>query len=451
MKRSIVFAAVFLFGYLLAFPPAPGAAQPESGVRVLSLEEALDIAIEVSPAVGIYRERLHTSRQDVLRYHGALLPNFGASFYAGHSFQGPTGSIFYDQQGRPVVPSGFDYENYSFQLNSQMTIFDWGTNLKSLNSAKRSSEAAVNDLAYQKDIVTAQVIRAYYDVVRKKNLKQVQEEAVQAAQRNLDQVEAFFKIGSNTRADVLQAKVRLGNTRLQLIAARNAEEIAVATLASLLNLPMEEEIDVEGSLEITKVEPVLDQEIEYTLAHRADLLGSRSRVLAAKDGLAAAENSRWPTITGGLSYRWSDRAFPDNANFFKSEYGWGLGVSLNWDIFDRFQTKSDVQRAKAQRRIAEQELKQAKLDAVLEVKQLFLALKEAEERITVAEETVAQAQENVRLAEERYRVGAGTQLETIEAAAGLQETRGSLVEAKCDYLAAKADLRRATGRAAHPD
>jgi outer membrane protein len=444
MKKSLVLVVVLLLGLL---PASRSAGQ----TRVLSLEEALDMAVGASTTVGVYRQRLYTARQDVLRYHGLFLPNFGASFYAGHSFQGPTGSIFIDAQGRPVAPSGFDYENYSFQLNSQMTLFNWGTNMKYLESAKRSSDAAQSDLHYQKDLVTAQVIRAYYDVVRQKNLKKVQEEAVQAAQQNLDQVEAFFKIGSNTRADVLQAKVRLGNTRLQFISARNAEDLAKATLASLLNLPMDEDIDVEASLEVSTIEPDLERDIEFALDHRPDLHANRYRLIAAENALTAAERSRWPSINGGLSYRWSDRAFPDNANFFKSEYAWGLGVSLDWDIFDRFQTKSDVQRAKAQRRIAEEELKQAKLDAVLEVKQLYLVLKEAQERIVVAQETVAQAQENVRLAEERYRVGAGTQLETIEAAAGLQEAQGNLVDATCDYLAAKADLFRATGRGVYSE
>jgi outer membrane protein TolC len=441
MKKALVLLVVFLAG---VFPAGRSLGQ----ARVLSLEEALDIAVTASTSVGIYRERLNTARQDVLRTNGLFLPNFNASFYAGHSYQGPTNSIFIDAQGRPVNQSGFNYENYSFQLNSNMTLFDWGANVKYLNSAKRSSEAAGYDFQYQKDIVTAQVIRAYYDVVRKKNIKTVQEEAVEAAQRNLDQVEAFFKIGSNTKADVLQAKVRLGNTRLQLITARNAEEIARATLATLLNLPMEEEIDAEHSLEITKVEPNLAQEVDYMLAHRSDLQAGRNRLLAAADGVTAVENARWPTISGGLSYQWSDRAYPDNSDFFTTEYAWGLGVQLNWDIFDRFATKSDIQRAKAQRRIAEQELKQSKLDAILEVKQLCLVLTEGEERILVSEETVAQAQENVRLAEERYRVGAGTMLETIESAAALQEAQGYLVNAKCDYLIAKADLLRATGRGA---
>jgi outer membrane protein len=442
MKKVLMLLVVMLAGVL---PAGRTLGQP----RVLSLQEAVDVAISGSTSVGIYRERLNTARQNVLRNNGLFLPNFNASFYAGHSYTGPTSSIFIDAQGRPVNQAGFDYENYSFSLNSSMTLFDWGANVKTLNSAKRSSDASAYEFQYQKDIVTAQVIRAYYDVVRKKNLRSVQEQAVEAAKRNLDQVEAFFKIGSNTKADVLQAKVRLGNTRLQLITTKNAEEISRATLASILNLPMDEQIDVEDSLDLTVVEPNLAQEIEYMLGHRSDLHAGQDRLLAATDAATAVESARWPTISAGASYRWSDRTFPDSDRlyFFNNEYSWGLGVQLNWDIFDRFATKSDIQRAKAERRIAEEELKQSKLDAILEVKQLYLVLTEGEERISVSEETVAQAEENVRLAEERYRVGAGTMLETIESAATLQEAQGNLVNAKCDYLIAKADLLRATGRA----
>jgi outer membrane protein TolC len=48
-------------------------------------------------------------------------------------------------------------------------------------------------------------------------------------------------------------------------------------------------------------------------------------------------------------------------------------------------------------------------------------------------------------------VGAGTILETIEAAVALQVAQGNLVDATCDHLIAKADLLRATGRAVEVD
>jgi outer membrane protein TolC len=439
MRKSIILLTILCCLFLTA---SDGRGQK----RILSLEEALDIAIEVSTTVGIYTERLQTARQDVLRNHGRFLPNATMNFYAGHTFIGPTQSIFIDPQGRPVRQDGFNYENYRFSLNSTMNLFDWGANLKYLKSSRWTAEASLFDLQYQKDVVTAQVLRAYYDVVRMKNLKEVQEKTVEAAARNLEQVEAFFRIGSNTRADVLRAQVRLGNTQLQLITAKNNEELARATLGSLLNFPLGEEFDVDSSLQIREIDPVFEEEVKYMLEHRSDLLANRKRLKAADDGVSAVSNSRWPTLSGGIQYAWSDRSFPDNANFFKSEYSWGLGVSLDWNIFDRFATKSDIQRAQAERRIAEEELKQAKLDAVLEVRQIYLILKEAEERIRVSDETVEQAEENVRLANERYRVGAGTMLETIDASVALQEAQGNLVDARCDYLAAKADLLRATGR-----
>jgi outer membrane protein TolC len=439
MKRALILSmvAVVVVGAMVA---------PARAQRIMSLEETVGMAIERSTVVGISRENLQNTRQNVLRNYGAFLPNATLGLYAGHSYIGPTGSVFTDAQGRPVQPAGFDYEAYNFSLSSGMNLFDWGVSYKNLRSAQHNAGAAEQDLQYQKDIITAQVIRAYYNLLRDKHLLKVQEEGVGAAERNLQQVEAFFKIGSNTRADVLQAKVRLGNARLQMITARNNHEISRATLASRLNLPFQEEFEIDESLDIQPVDPDFESEVNFMLEHRSDLLSARSRVKASDATISAAENSRWPTVAASISYGWNDRVWPDNSNFFKSEYSWSVGASLSFNIFDRFQTKSNILNARAQHRIAEYNLQQTKLDAILETKTIHLSLREADERIRVSGETVTQAQENLRLAEERYRVGAGTILETIEAGVSLTTAQSDLIRAKCDYLTAKADLLRATGR-----
>jgi len=419
--------------------------------KILSLEECLDIAIRNSTQVGISYEQYLSARDDVLRNYGGFLPDARLSMFAGHVFIGPTQSISIDAQGRPIKGTGFDYESYSFSLNSTMNLFDWGVTAKTLSESKKTARAAGYDLQYQKDYVTAVVIRAYYDYLRKKKLREVSETSVDAAARNLDQVEAFYRIGSKTRADVLQAKVRLANTRLELVTAKNNEDNAKAYLASLLNFPLDAAFDIDSSLAITPVSPKLDEEVKYMLAHRSDLLSYRNKVEAASYALTAAENSRLPTLSAFLRYSWNDRKFADNANFFRQDYSWSVGVSLDFNLFDRFQTKSSITSAAARRRIAELQLQQAKLDAILETKQLILALEEAKQRIALSEETFKQAEENLRLAEERYRVGAGTILETIEAQASLTEAQASIIQAKCDYLIAKAELLRATGRKVKTD
>ena len=412
----------------------------------LDLEKSLDLALGTSTSVGIARENLSSARSDVLRSYGGLMPNFNLSAYGGHSWAGPTSGVVIDDQGRPIAPRGFDYEQYSFSLGSQINLFDWGANFNNVSRSKRTAEAAAYDLEYNRDVVKALVIREYYDLVRQRKLREVQESDLEAKRRNLEQVEAFYKIGSRTKADFLQARVDMSNSELLLITRKNAEAIAEARLKSRLNLPQETPIEIDESIEFAPGEFDAQTEVAFMFEHRSDLLASQQRIQAADASLSVAEKGRWPTVGGSFNYGWNDRVFPDDGAVFKRDYQWSLGVFLDWNIFDRFQTKAGIQDAKARRRITEYDLQQAKIDAVLDLKQIMLNLDQATQRLALAEETVAAAQENQRLAEERYRVGAGTILETIQSNSSLVSAQAQLIDARVDYLINRADLQRATGR-----
>jgi len=410
------------------------------------LERCLQIALDTSTQVGIARENLTSARGDVLRSYGGVMPNFGISAHGGHNWAGPTTGVFVDAQGRPVKPSGFDYESYSFSMSSQLNLFDWLATYANIHRAKSTADAAANDLEYSRDLVRALVINEYYDLVRQRKLREVQQTDLDAKQRNLDQVEAFYKIGSRTKADFLQARVELSNSQLLLLTRQNAEALAETRLKSTLNLPQDSAIEIDESIEFSTSEFNMDDEMKFMFGHRSDLLASAQRVEAADANLSAVEKARYPTLGAGFSYGWNDRAFPEDGAMFKRDYVWSLGVFLDWNVFDRFQTKANIQDAKSRRRISEYDLQQAKIDAVLDLKQIMLNLQQASQRLSLAEETVTAAQENQRLAEERYRVGAGTILETIQSNSALVSAQAQLIDARVDYLINRADLQRATGR-----
>jgi outer membrane protein TolC len=420
---------------------------PGARAEMYDLERCLQRALDASTNVGVARENLRSARADVLRTHGGLMPNLALNMWAGHSWAGPTTGIVVDDQGRPIRPTGFDYEQYSFQLQSQMNLFDWLSSYNNIDRAERSADAAAYDLEYTRDLVRALTIREYYELVRQSRLEEVQVANLEAKRRNLEQIEAFYKVGSRTKADYLQARVDYSNSELLLLNVRNARALAAARLKSRLNIPQEAPLEIDESIEFAPADVDLNSEIDYMFEHRSDLLASRRRVDATRSGLSAAEKARYPSLAASFSYGWNDREFPGGGEIFENNYVWGVGAFLNWNLFDRFQTKSSIQNAKAQQRIAEYNLQQAKIDAVLDVKQIVLNLDQAMERLNLAEETVAAAEENLRLAEERYRVGAGTILETIEASSSLTQAQASLIDARVDYLVNRADLQRATGRA----
>lgn len=410
------------------------------------LERSLTLALDASTSVGIARENLSSARGDVLRSYGGLMPNLNVGAYGGHSWAGPTTGVFVDAQGRPVRPAGFDYETYSLSLSSQVNLFDFGASWRSISRSKHSADAAAYELEYNRDVVKALVIREYYDLVRQRKLREVQESDLEAKKRNLEQVEAFYKIGSRTKADFLQARVDMSNSELLLITRKNAEAIAEARLKSRLNLPQESTMEIDESIEFAPNDFSMETEVAFMFEHRSDLLASQQRVEAADANLSVVSKGRYPSLTGSFSYGWNDRAFPDDGAVFKRDYVWSLGVFFDWNLFDRFQTKSSIQDARAQRRISEYNLQQSKIDAVLDLKQIMLNLDQATQRLSLAEETVNAAQENQRLAEERYRVGAGTILETIQSNSSLVSAQAQLIDARVDYLINRADLQRATGR-----
>lgn len=434
-------AAAFVLIWAAIPVPALGAAEG----NVLSLNECIDIAQRNNPEIGIAEEGFRRAESNLLLNYGGLLPSFTVDFSTGHRFYGPS-SVQFDAQGRPVVTDGFDYEDYNLRLSSDIVLYDGGRNISSIKSAMKSRDAAREDLKYSKDVISARVIRAYYNLVRSKMLLIVQEEALEQARQSMERTEALLEVGSATRADVLKARVLYSNTRLDLIMARNAVELTREDLLTLLNIRENRVIDVDTSMVIEFIEPDLETEIGYALAHRPELKSMNYQIESTRAGISAAKSGWFPSFGAFFGYYWNDREMADNLNFFKEEYMWSITGYVSLNLFDRFATSSNVKTAKANHRIAEYNLESAKLNAVKEIKGLVFNIRESRERISVATETVEQAMEDVRLASERYRVGAGTMLETIDAQVALTQAKANVIDAKCDYLISTADLARATGR-----
>jgi len=277
-------------------------------------------------------------------------------------------------------------------------------------------------------------------------LLDVAEEARDLAGRELEKAETYYRIGSAAKSDVLQAKVRLEQTRLDEIRARNAVAQSFADLAHAMNRPLLDRFEVDSSLLDAEfdVEP-LDALFAEALQQRPDLQSSAFTLAARKGDVVSASSQLWPQLNLFGSYSRSENESEFRFGAQESDaVSWGYQVS--WNVFDRFQTLSGRSQAKARQRIAEYNLDQARLDVQLEVRQLYNSLIEARERISLSRETIANAQEELRLAQERFKVGAGTMLEQITAQVNLSQAQSDEVQAISDSIIASLQMERAVGR-----
>ncbi|MBK6732925.1 MAG: TolC family protein [bacterium] len=468
-RRTGRMMATAVMGWLVVAALAGVAAaqdQAAAPVPVLTLDECIRQALAGSPTLQISAQQREIAAQNVRGAKGAFLPNLSLSYNWQKSertdfdvaqSQAGTYSIPTTDPGISVlfptqVPSGeIADETVSATYKSlggraTLNVFDGFAKYGNLRSAKNSLGAADATVGYTRERVVEDVVAAYYNLVRYEKLAEVAREAQEQAARELERTETYFRLGSAAKSDVLQQRVQLGNTKLDVVVAENSIKKGQADLAYAMNLPLQGSFAVDPTvLETDFAVADVTELYAEALRNRLDLQSSELALEARRQDVKAARGSLFPQVDvyGNYGRDNNESPFKFGAQISSST---SYGYAVSWNIFDRLQTYSGISRAKASARIAEYQLEQARLNAQVEIRQLHNALVEARERADVSRETIVQAEEGLRLAQERFRVGAGTALDVIVAQVNLTTARAQEVQAKVDFVIARSSLDRALGR-----
>jgi outer membrane protein len=164
---------------------------------------------------------------------------------------------------------------------------------------------------------------------------------------------------------------------------------------------------------------------------------------ASRLGVRGAKADLYPSLSAFASQNFNE----DEPNFsdFVDKLSWAIGVSVNFNLFDGFLTKSNIRTAEASLLTARRSVESTELDVLLEVRRAYLDLEIARESITVAGDAVRSSEEDLRLSQERYNIGEGTILDVIDAQVNLTRSKTDLVTARHDARLAVSAMRNAVG------
>ncbi len=468
-------SALLLAMVVLVLVPGQAGAQEtvqvDSDMPVLTLQDCIDLALQRSTSLLISEERRYIAAKDVTGAKGAFLPDLSLSHRWNKSERTDFDVDQYEYSNQPfytfdsagdstlwlrqvAMQTGLDDETIrstykDLSGTASLNLFAGFRKFADLGSAKSSLRAAEASRDYTRELVVEDVITAYFNLLRYVRLLEVAIDTRDKAAKELERTETYFRLGSAAKSDVLQQRVRLENTRLDVVVADNTVKKAFADLAFVMNRPLASPFRVDFSVLDTDYQ-VEDVDLLYreALERRLDLASNEYNLDARNKQVTSASSNLLPRIDLQVSHtRYTNDSPYKFGSQKSSNTSWGYSVS--WNIFDRMQTLTSRSKAKANARIAEYELEQARLNAQVEIRQLFNTMVEARERAKVSRETIKQSKEELRLAQERFRVGAGTTLDIIVAQANLANSRAQEVQAMCDFLIGQAKMDRAVGRISH--
>ncbi len=432
-KIAIVFFTIFLFLPLLVF------AQQIPQKRVLTIDECIEIALRNNYQIRASHEAHRAAEAEVVGARSRLLPN--VSTYTGWTRYDAEKFIYVE--GRDPY---FSRDFYNYGLRLSQSIFNGGYNWANLNNARARERGAYADYQFSQQTVALKIKQDCYELLKAKTLLDIQKDAVKRSEEQMNMAKARYDLGSASLSDYLKAKVQLGNDNLALITAENSLKLAQANLNNDLGMDLDPTVDVSAELGYQKLDVNLHQVIQQRLGVHPEIRKVESLVNQAKSGINMARSALLPSISFDGNYSWSDGRAPDSWSSWKVNDSWRIGITIGLNVFDGFQSIANIQTGKASLRSAEESLKQKKRDVELEIRQAYLAVKEAEQKIEVTQEALKAAEQDLKLTQEKYNLGAASMLELLDAGVSYKTVKNNEVNALYDYNLAVAWFEKAMGK-----
>ena len=392
---------------------------------VLTLDEAVRLAMSNSPAVFQARANLVVAESQLQEARAAYLPKV-------------SGSAGYDRSKAYSRPATEAANAYNAGLSLGQDLLSFGRNEAALREARAQREAAAAQLrsAVNTAAYTARI--DYFDLVRAQALLVIEVENVRDFAVHLDQVRTMAELGTRIRYDITKAEVDLGNARLGALAASNTLLLARAALGRVLGLAEE------FTSTIATPPPLLPApESRAALFIRArrnnpDLLALQFQAAAADAAVDFAVADLRPNLSFNAGFSWGGGVFPLGR-------GWSLGPSLDWSLFDGWRKTSVLDAATAQLQSSRSQIADREQQLFQDLTTALVQIQTARAESEVAEVVVRSARETLDLVMSRYRLGLATAVEVTDAETAVAQARAQQVQARHDELTAQASILLNTG------
>lgn len=444
-KRFSIFilaaaALLVLSGPVMAQDADPAMAADE-GAAVsgpFDLERCVKRALAQNPAMTSIRAQLK----------GAGYGTSSAMGDFGPSVTGSYGWTHYDRKST----LGNEYSDWAASLSLSQPVFHGFALLAAYQKAELSEESTEASLHDVEMTLIQNVQSNFLSLLKARMDVKSAEDSVARLESQLEVISAFYDVGLRPRAEVLDAEVDLASARQELLIARNNVSTQEAQLNTLLNIPIETEVEYVGELRRIPFGLMLRECLDRAYAHRPDLvIGQKSVEIAEKDA-TIAHSKFYPSVDGEWDYvnRGTDPDLNGGGTYTHraSEY-WTAGVTATMSLFESGSDYNDAKRASETIKQMQAELENTRLNAGFEVKRALLNIQEAADRIEVAEKSVAAAEEAYRMAVARYQAQVGTNTDVLNAQERLTSSEAQLSQAMADHGTAISALYVAMGEKNH--
>lgn len=454
----------FLVGLFLVFCFGFNASAQEEWSLSKCIEYALQNNIQVKQSLLSAELAKDNYEQSIAN----LLPSLNAG--ASHSYNwGQRIDPFTNQFATNRVRSN------NFGLSSSVTLF---SGLQLNNSLKQNNLdylASKYDVEKMQNDIALNIATAYLQILFAQELLEVAKNQLLITQQQLERTNKLVAAGVLPEGNLLDLQAQISSDELQIVTAENQLDLAYLNLKQMM--------DFKGAQEFKIVKPNIvdipadalaalnpEQIFNTAIGSQPEIKSAETQILSADKSLAVAKGGMSPslTVTGsigtgysGLSKTVTDVTIGDPtvigvtadstlvygspstdittittpfSDQLDQNFNQNLSFNLNIPIFNGWQNRTAIARAKINRQNSELSLEAAKNQLRYTIQQAHADAKAALKQYNASLKTVEALIQSLEYAQKRFDVGVLNATDFNETKTRLASAQSDMLRAKYDYI-----------------
>ncbi len=428
-----------------------------------SLQQCIKIALESNLDIRLSQLNINQAEiaeeQSKMQLTPTLNGNFGQFYQSGRSIDRFTNQFVQSTVG-----------NTSLQIQGGWTLFSGRRIMNGIKQSKMNTSATKLDHLQNQQNIVLNVALAYLSCLQTNEQVKAAELNVSTLLQELKRVEKTFALGATNEGTVLASKAQWSAAQSNLAQVRNQHLNALLVLRNMLLIPHDESFEIQTMDGITPeilTYPISSKEmIDTALTRRPDYKAAQLKIQSAQLGIQIAKGAYSPNLSigGNLSSVYSDNAksitgynvtgmqpvgFVKGTNEIveaptfeytastidfnkqlKDNFGQSFGATLSVPIYNQFQNRNNITRAKIaliQSEINADRIKQTIINDVMNALQSF---ENASSQFQAMRENYESQKKNLDFVQIRFNNGQASYYE-------LQLAKNNEVAAEQNYISSK--------------
>ena len=468
MKKLAILAVL----YGLTFSIAPVSAQDEPAPTVLTLDQAIRIALSENIPIRVADKDIERAEYARKGTYAALYPQVDGSASYSRTIKKQVMYMDFDM-GSMMGGGGDDassegvetkaggsgggsksgggievgrWNTYSTGIQASMPIVNaqlW----KSIKISAQDVELAVERARSSRLETVTQVKQAFYGVLLAKEAFNVYKEVYENALDNFQQTEKRYNVDKASELEYQRAKSTVQNAIPNVYDAENAVVLGLWQLKAVMGIDLDEDIDVAGSLmdySRTMFRDIHEND-DVTLENNSSL---RQLAIQAEELANTIKMQKYASLPSlALSFSYSLNAMTND--FVFKEYNWSpysaVGLSLSIPIFAGGRRSNAVKQAVNQHDQLLLQTENTERQLKVAIRQYLNQMETAMKNFDAAGSGVETARKAYDIAAKSYNLGRSTITELNDARLALTQALLAQSQAVYNFIIAKANLEQTLG------